>query len=82
MSVLEVTYSPPSIYFKIPKEWNLDDIYVTWGELYYKNERVDVPRQELECDFKRPSEMTIREDLDADVFFDCEVHVTDDGKVI
>lgn len=59
-------------YYKIPIDWDLEDVGIKWGKLYYKNEEVIVPMQEGEHDMKRPDDMEIRDMDEYEDFFDCE----------
>ena len=59
-------------YYKIPKEWELKDISIKWGVLYYKGKEVAVPQGKFEHDMKRPDELEIDDSADLDLYFDCE----------
>lgn len=52
--VIEVTYRSETLY-EIPKDWNLDDIMIRYGDLYYKGVlQCDVESIELGNDMKYP----------------------------
>ena len=59
-------------HYKIPLEWDVKDINIKWGTLYYKGEEVKVPYLEGELDMKRPSEIEDDEVADLELYFDCE----------
>ena len=61
MNVLQVTWSPPTTYFKIPADWELKDIEVRWNRLYYKGVEQDIDGEETEGDCKRPAEVDLLE---------------------
>ena len=50
-------YEPREQYFKIPEEWDVKDIIVKWGKLFYKGECQDVPEEESEGDRKYPQQI-------------------------
>ena len=60
--VIEVTYQTETLY-EIPKDWKLEDVYVKYGNLYYKGVlQCDVKSVDLESDMKYP--MSIEEHTD------------------
>ena len=59
------------VYYKIPADWQLDDISIKWGQLFYQGELKKVPKCEFETDHKRPDEIIISNDEFLD-YFDCE----------
>ena len=69
VNVLRVTWQAPETYFKIPTLWELKDIEVRWGKLYYKGVEMDVEEAESESDGKRPVEMDILMDDAAEDYF-------------
>jgi hypothetical protein len=66
MNVLEVTWKPPTTYFKIPSHWRLEDIEVRWHKLYYKGVEQEIEAEEVEGDGKRPATTAILEGEDAE----------------
>ena len=70
--VIVVSYKPRFDYFKVPKDWKLEDIDVTWGQLSYKGDDQEVPKYQGEEDVKYPVEVTERDDMDLSMFYDCE----------
>jgi hypothetical protein len=48
MPILCATYRPPKFYYKIPEDWDVKDIEINRGQLYYKGELKDVPCHEME----------------------------------
>ncbi len=69
-SVLCVTFQAPKTYFKIPADWDLKEIEVQWGILYYKGVKQDIEGVESELDCKRPVEMDIFADDEAEEYYD------------
>lgn len=66
-TMLRVMYHAPEYYFKIPKDWKLKDIEIRWGQLFYKGElQDDIEEQEMEPERKRPLEMDIVPDEEAE----------------
>tara|TARA_R110000822_G_scaffold78584_2_gene188283 strand:+ start:1105 stop:1335 length:231 start_codon:yes stop_codon:yes gene_type:complete len=69
--VITATYTARELVFAIPIDWKIEDIYVRYDNLYYKDVRQDIPVQEFEGDCKRPK--IEEEDLDEyEDYFDCE----------
>jgi hypothetical protein len=68
-NVLRVTWHAPETYFKIPTDWELKDIEVRWGKLYYKTVLYELEEAESEGDCKRPVEMDILTDDAAEDYF-------------
>jgi hypothetical protein len=69
--VITATFFTPEYHYAVPIEWELKDIDVKWGRLYYKGEQKEVPMQESEVDLKYPTEINENE-YDLEQFFDCE----------
>ena len=59
--VVVALYEPAEHFFKIPAHWDMDDVYVKWGTIYYKNEEINVPSQLNEPDYKRPIDIEFRD---------------------
>jgi hypothetical protein len=59
----------------IPKDWKEDDYCFKWDKLYYGDKEIDLQVHEVECDYKRPSEIVEiadGEDYESEEFFDCQ----------
>jgi len=70
--VIIATYETRA-YFKVPKEWELEDIHMKWSNVYYKGEEVQVPLLEADdIDMKRPDKYEEDNIENYDGFFDCE----------
>jgi hypothetical protein len=61
-NVLRVTWQAPETYFKIPTLWELKDIEVRWGKLFYKGVEQGVEEVHCEGDCKRPVDMDLLAD--------------------
>ena len=57
--MLLITYHPTEHYFAIPIEWDMSDVDVKYGMVYYKNEEMLVKNQLIEGDYKRPYEVAV-----------------------
>ena len=71
------TYEPDKHYYKIPKEWDLKDIRIVWGTVYYKNVEQDLKCWEMEDDEKYPQAITrvYKNNIlyvELERYFDCE----------
>jgi hypothetical protein len=71
------TYFPQQNVYQIPKEWELKDIHIKYGTLYYKSKAQDLECLETTDDFKEPQEITnvYKNNFlyeQAEEFFDCE----------
>ena len=69
--VIEVITHQPSTLYKIPDEWDVKDISVEYGTLYYKGEMVDCPAVEIEGELST-ADIKNTDDYDMDNYFDCE----------
>jgi hypothetical protein len=67
--VLEAFLIKPSVLYKIPADWDITDIYVTYEGLHYKGELVDCPTKEIDGELDT-ADIQITEDYDE--YFDCE----------
>jgi hypothetical protein len=56
--VITATYFMPQDHFAVPIDWDIEDIDVMWGKLYYKGECKDVPKQEVVKDLNHPEKIT------------------------
>lgn len=63
-------YSCVETAYKIPIEWDVDDISIYYGKTYYQGKEVFLKSIHWEVDMKTPE--TIDETEDYDVYFDCE----------
>ena len=57
--IIMATYHPTQHFFAVPIDWNMSDVYVKYGTVYYKNEEVNVKNQLIEGDYKRPYEVDV-----------------------
>jgi len=62
--VVVALYEPAEHFFKIPAHWQLDDVFIKWGNLYYKDEEMNVPNQLNEPSYNRPIDIDFK-DYDA-----------------
>ena len=69
--IIAATYEPKKEMFCVPKDWNVDDIVIKWGVLYYKGEEVEgnCPVHVFEDIEKIPLEIEDTDDYDD--YFDC-----------
>ena len=55
MKVLEAVYTQ-STFYQVPKDWDVKDVFIKWGIVFYKGEKVDDLK---ECqgndDYKMPT---------------------------
>jgi len=74
--VISATYTYEYLY-AVPIDWDVKDITMRYGELFYKQEKKDVPKEEYEPDMKYPNQI---EDADVDIedYFDCEEEEEED----
>ena len=57
MKVIEAVYETETLY-EIPDEWDIDDVYIKYGQIYYKGVLQEgIKNVELESDQKYPSEI-------------------------
>ena len=71
MPILCATYRPPKFYYKIPEDWEMKDIRVYRGNIYYKGEKKDVPCHEMEEEENEPdAPLKIEDEGDYDFLFD------------
>ena len=59
--VIIATYNPREVAYKIPVGWDLADINIRWGKLYYKGKEQNVRCMERESDSKFPDEVCVAE---------------------
>ena len=69
--VLEAISQEPSTLYKIPADWDIEDIVVRYGILYYKGEEKECPTYEVEG-IQKFARLEITEDYPIDEYFDCE----------
>jgi len=76
--VIIATYSQEVLY-AVPIDWDIKDIIIKYGELFYKEEKKDVPEKQLEVDYKYPNQF---EDWEVDIedYFDCEEEEEDESE--
>ena len=68
--VISATYTNQYLY-AVPIDWDVKDIKIKYGDLYYKQKEQDVPKEEYEPDYKYPNQIE-DEDVDIEDYFDCE----------
>ena len=78
--VVVASYTPMEQFFKIPSHWNEDDIHIKWGELYYKNEIVDVKTNSTDTDNKYPMTTEINTYEDYSFWFDGDDDTADTAE--
>ena len=63
-------YHPPTQVFAIPKDWDMNDVSIKHGVLYYRGEEQDCPNQLMdeEADISYPQTI---EDVDFDTWASC-----------
>ena len=57
--------------YAVPRDWEVKDIDIKYGELYYKGEHQVVPMREDEDDMKYPNIIEDNDDDEVSQFFDC-----------
>jgi hypothetical protein len=73
MPILCATYRPPKFYYKIPEDWDVKDIEINRGQLYYKGEKKKVPCHEMEDGEDTPeAPLKIEDEGDYDFLFSDE----------
>ena len=58
--------------YAVPREWDIKDIDIKYGELYYKGEHQVVPMHEDVNDMKYPNIIEDNDDDEVSQYFDCE----------
>jgi hypothetical protein len=68
--VISATYTNQYLY-AVPIDWDVKDIIIKDGTLYYKQKEQDVPKEEYEPNYTYPNQIE-DEDVDIEDYFDCE----------
>jgi hypothetical protein len=70
--VVIAKYYPPKTIYAVPVDWDVEDITIRYGFVYYKGEEVQLESVELEGDTKYPKTIEESDDFDLEQYFDCE----------
>ena len=71
MPILCATYRPPKFYYKIPEDWDVKDIVINRGQVYYKGKKQKVPCHEMEEEENEPeAPLVIEDEGEYDFLFD------------
>ena len=71
--IIVARYERPETIYAVPKDWDLEKVFIKWGRFYYDGEEVNPPSVENEPDVKFPIEVEDgSDDYDLDQWFDCE----------
>jgi hypothetical protein len=71
--IIVARYECPDILYAVPKDWDLEKVFIKYGVFYYDGEEVNPPSSETEPDGKYPIEVVDgSDDYDFDQWFDCE----------
>ena len=68
--IISATYTSEYLY-AVPIDWEIEDIIIKYGNLYYKQEEQNVKKEEYEPDWKYPNQIEDT-DLDLEDYFECE----------
>jgi len=68
--IISAYYRKEALY-AVPIEWDIEEISIKYGTIYYKGEEQDVPEEEYVGDYKYPDKIEESE-LDLEDYFDCE----------
>jgi hypothetical protein len=68
--IISATYTSECLY-AVPIDWDVEDIIIKYGNLFYKQEQKDVSKEEYEPDWKYPNQIEDT-DLDLEDYFECE----------
>jgi hypothetical protein len=70
--VVATYYDAPDTIYAVPIDWNVDDIVIRYGTVYYKGEKVELESVEMKGDFKHPSTIEETDEYDLEEYFECE----------
>ena len=70
--VVVATYYAHETIYAVPIDWNVKDITIRYGRVYYKGEQVELKSVEMEGDTKYPSTIEVSEWFDYDDHFEDE----------
>jgi len=70
--VIVATYCVPETIYAVPIDWNVDEITIKYGTVYYKGEEVELESVEMTGDSKYPSTIEDTDDYELEDYFDCE----------
>ena len=69
--IIIATYTNEYLY-AVPIDWEVNDIKIKDGTLYYKQKEQDVPKEEYEPNYTYPNQIEDYEDGNLEYYFDCE----------
>ena len=70
--LLRAEYPSVTDLYAVPKEWDIDKIFIQYRRVYYDGVFQEVAIREGEVDMKYPDEIQFDEEDDLDQYFDCE----------
>jgi hypothetical protein len=66
-----VAYYAPKTMYAVPIDWDVKDITIRYGTVYYKGTEVELESVEIE-DSKYPRTIQETDDYELETYFDCE----------
>jgi hypothetical protein len=70
--VIIATYYAPETMYAVPIDWDVKDITIRYGTVYYKGEEVELESVEIEGDSKYPRTIEKTDEYDLEDYFECD----------